>query len=246
MNFKIFGLILSLIILCSCGFGITEWRIDQLYKQKIEGTSNVIYYFNAWGGRDSNRSGFIILDSTKHFQVEVENILPIYHLSQIPNQNNIEGITHECYGTCGDPYYKSIPIFKPMKVNISSENGIKLTTRTYQYKGYSEHERGLERYVFEKFKETKDSLFFYNLNDVESMNGIHLDELKVKKGEIYLLSDKNDNIGKIIVDDVTLNSRTNSIEKIRHVTLTSKNKIRNKDFSERGIFREIKNKNRQD
>ncbi|RXM52690.1 MULTISPECIES: hypothetical protein [unclassified Chryseobacterium] len=245
MNFKIFGLISSLLILYSCGFGKTEWRIDQLYTQKIEGTSKVIYYFSAWGGLDSNPHGFIILDSTKQFQVEVESILPIYQLSQIPNKSNIEGITHECYGTCGDPYYNSIPIFKPMKVNISSENEIKLTTRTYQYKGYSEHDRALERYVFEKYKETKDSLFFYNLNDVESMNGIHLDELKVKKGETYLLFNKQDNIEKIIVDDVTLNLKTNSIEKIRHIALTPKNKIRNKEFSERGIFRELKNKNRQ-
>ncbi|ASK30650.1 hypothetical protein CEY12_11235 [Chryseobacterium sp. T16E-39] len=210
-----------------------------MYRQKIDGTSKVIYYFSAWGGRDSNPRGFIILDSTKQFQVEIENILPIYQLSQIPNKTNIEGITHDCYGTCGELYYNSKPVFRPMKVDISSENGFKLKTRIYQYKGYSEHNRGLERYVFEKFKETKDSLIFYNLDDVESMNGIHLDTLKVKKGSVYLLFNKKNNIKKINVDNVTLNFKTNSIEEIRHIALTPKNEIKNKELSERGIFREL-------
>lgn len=236
MNRRVFYISILLTFL-SCG--IDDWKIDSLYMQKIEGTSKVIYNFSAWGGLDSNPHGFIILDSTKTFKVDVKNILPMYELSNIPTANKIEGITHECYGTCGEPYYKSPPIYKPMKTETFENEDINITNRIYQYKGYSELERGLERYVFERFIETRDSLFFFNLDDVESMDGIHLDELRVKKGQIYLQFYPNKEVKKIIVDDVTLNPKTKSVEQIRHIHLTPKNKILNKQISERGVFREI-------
>jgi len=243
MKVKLFLTLLILFIFLGCSFFKTEWRIDQLYIQKIEGSSKVIYKFSAWGGLDSNPHGFIVLDSTDIFQVDVEKILPIYQLSDIPNKSYIEGITHDCYGTCGDPYYESTPIFKPMSLEKIKVEDIELTNRIYQYKGYSEHDRGLGTYVFEKFKETKDSLFFYNLDDVESMDGQHLDELKVRKGEIYIQLTKNKEIERIIADEVRLNSGTKAIEEIRHVFLTPKNKIRNEELSDRGIFREMKTPN---
>ena len=239
MKLKLFIIFSIFLIFYGCGFGKTEWQIDELYMQKIEGTSKVIYKFSAWGGRDSNARGFMILDSAEAFEVDYQHILPFYQLSEIPDRNGIEGIAHDCYGTCGDPYYNSVPIFKPMKTEQTKINDIKLTNRIYQYKGYSEHTKGLEKYVFEKFRETKDSLFFYNLNDVESMNGKHLDQLKVKKGEIYIVFKKNNEIKKIIVNEVKLHSKTESIEEIRDIFLTPKNKIFNNEISERGIFREV-------
>lgn len=238
MKIKLFSIIPIFLTFYSCGFGKPEWKIDQLYVQKIEGTSKVIYNFSAWGGLDSNPHGFIILDSSKTFKVEVEKILPFYNLSNIPTKSDIEGVSHECYGTCGEPYYKSIPIFKPMKTENTKEGDINLKNRIYQYRGYSEHDNGLQRYVFEKFQETKDSLFFYNLDDIESINGLHLNELKVKKGEVYLQLNKDKNIIKVIVDEVTLHPKTRSIEQIRHVYLTPKHKISNYEISERGIFRQ--------
>lgn len=72
------------------------------------------------------------------------------------------------------------------------------------------------------------------------MDGIHLDELKVKKGEVYLISNNKNEIEKIMVDDVTLDSKTNSIEQIRHINLTPKNKLKDSEISERGIFRKVK------
>lgn len=93
-------------LLYGCGFGRNEWIIDSLFVQKIEGSSKVIYNFSAWGGRDSNPHGFIILDSTETFKVDVKNILPIHNLSAIPNKGIIEGASHECLGTCGDELQK--------------------------------------------------------------------------------------------------------------------------------------------
>ena len=232
--------VLSIFLLYSCGFGTTEWTIDKLYVQKIEGTSKVIYNFSAWGGRDSNPHGFIILDSSKTFKVEVEKILPLYKLSNIPTKFNIEGVSHDCYGTCGASYNTSTPIFKPMKTEPSDEDGIKVTNRIYQYLGYSERENGLERYVFEKFEETKDSLFFFKLEDVESMDGIKLNELRVKKGGIFLHQNEKGEIQKIIVEEAILDSKTKEFLDGRNITLTPKNRTLDKEFTSRGIFREVK------
>lgn len=239
MRFKFFSIPIILFLLYGCGFGKNDWTIDKLYVQKIEGSSKLIYNFSAWGGFDSNPHGFIILDSAETFKVKVENILPIYKLSEIPNKDNIEGVTHECYGTCGEPYYKAATIFKPMKVDVKNEKGISLTTRIYQYKGYSESSIS-GRYQFDKLKETKDSLFFYNLNDIESVEKYHLDELKIKKGEIYLNVNHKNEIIKIIASDVQLKPLNKSIEKISDYTLTPKYIMKNNELSQRGIFRDVK------
>lgn len=239
MKARLFSILFMMFLLFGCSFGKNDWTITSLFVQKIEGSSNVIYKFSAWGGRDSNPHGFIILDSTETFKVEVENILPIYQLSEIPNKKSIEGITHDCYGTCGEPYYKSSPIYKPMKINITNEKDINLTTRIYQYKGYSESSNS-GRFQFDKFTKTKDSLYFYNLNDIESMEEYHLDELKIKKGEIFLYLNNKNEVDKIIANTVKLNPQTKSLVKISSFTLTPKYTLKNNDLSQRGIFRELK------
>ena len=225
----------------SCVFEkIGQWDITKLYAQKIEGTSKILYKYDAWGGRDTNANGFIILDSTETFKIDLNKELPFYLLSDIPNKSKIEGITHECYNSCGEDYYRSRPLYKPMKIDKSQSNNISVECIIYQYRGYSEKQGGLERYVFEKFIETKDSLFFYNLNDVESMNGIHLNELKVKKGEVYLQQDKKGEIKKITIEQVSLNPKTKEFIDGRTCYLTPKHKTLINEFSERGIFREVK------
>jgi len=239
---KIRFFIISILILSaySCIKGLTEWTVDELYFQKIEGTSKVLYKYDAWGGRDSNANGFIILDSTDNFKVDLSKELPFYILSEIPNSSRIEGITHDCYGSCGESYYRTNPIFRPMKTENRVNDGINVITQIYQYRGYSEKEHALERYVFERFSETSDSLFFYNLNDVESLCGIHLDELKVKKGEVYLTENEKNQIVKIIISEASLNLKNKNLEQIRTVFLTPKYEINDSQFSERGIFRQVK------
>ena len=240
MNKKEQIIILLIILLSQVSCKIGEWDVTELYGQKIEGTSKILYKYDAWGGRDSNANGFIVLDSTSKFKVDLQNDLPFYCISEIPNKKNIEGVTHECYNSCDEQYYKTQPIFAVQKTNKSESNGINILTRIFQYRGFSEKERGLERYVFEKFVETKDSLFFYNLNDIESVDGIHLEELKIKKGEIYLQQNEKKEIKKIIAKEVKLNLKSKAIERLRIVYLTPKNKVINTEFSERGIFRELK------
>ena len=243
MKIKTYTIVFLMLLIClySCGFEkLGQWDISELYAQKIEGTSKILYKYDAWGGRDSNANGFVILDSTEIFKIDLKKELPFYKLSDIPNKNKIEGITHECYNSCGEDYYKSKPNYKPMKIDKFQSNNINIENIIYQYRGYSEKDGGLERYVFEKFIETKDSLFFYNLDDVESMDGIHLDELRVKKGEVYLQQNENKEIQKIIVEQISLNPITKEFIDGRTCFLTPKNKTFANEFSQRGIFRKIK------
>ncbi|MDQ1161313.1 hypothetical protein QE422_001681 [Chryseobacterium sp. SORGH_AS 447] len=226
-----------------CNSSLGKWNVDELFAQQIEGSSKLLYKYNAWGGRDSNANGFVILDSTKEFKIDLSEELPFYYLSDIPKNFKISGITHDCYNSCGENYYKTNPIFKVMKTENMISNEINITTRIFQYRGYSEKDYSLERYVFEKFKETKDSLFFFNLNDVESENGIHLNELKLRKGEVYLQESDKRLINKIIINEVKLSSKNNNIEYIRTVHLTPKYQTKSSEFSKRGIFKPVKIKN---
>ena len=155
MKDKIMILFISVILLSGCGFEkLAEWDISELYAQKIEGTSKILYKYDAWGGRDSHVSGFIILDSTQTFKIDLKNTLPFYNLSAIPNRSKIEGIKHECYNSCGEEYHNATPIFSPIKIENSDSEGIGLITKIYQNRGLSERDRGLRGdFIFEKFTE---------------------------------------------------------------------------------------------
>ncbi|SEH65537.1 hypothetical protein SAMN02927937_00709 [Paenimyroides aquimaris] len=231
-----------ILTLYSCGFDkFGEWDISEVYAQKIEGTSKILYKYDAWGGRDSNANGFIILDSTETFKIDLNNALPFYNLSEIPNKSKIEGIKHECYNSCSEEYYKTEPIFSPMKIDNFQFKGINIKNIVYQYRGISERNRGLRGdFVFEKFVETKDSIYFFNLKEEKYVDNKHLDELKLKKGEVYLSENEAGEITKIVINQITLNPRNKDIIEVSTYFLTSKNKIKSSDFSDRGIFKEIK------
>lgn len=232
---------MSAIFINSCGLEkLIEWDISELYAQKIEGTSKILYKYDAWGGRDSHVSGFIILDSTDTFKIDLKNTLPFYNLSAIPTRTKIEGIKHECYNSCAEEYGKAIPIFSPMKIDNSEFEGIAVETKTYQYKGFSEKERGLRGdFIFEKFIETRDSIYFFNLNEVKYVDNKHLDELKLKKGEVYITKNENDEIISIVINELTLNPDTNEIIEAGTYFLSPENKISISAFSDRGIFKQV-------
>lgn len=242
MKSKLLIYLLTSVIFTSCGFEkFGEWDISEVYAQKIEGTSKIIYKYNVWGGRDSHKFGFIIIDSTKTFKVDLDKTLPFSKLAEIPSENKIIGIMHECENDCVEEYYKTEPIFHPKRVeNLNSEE-INIKNIIYQYRGLGEKDKGLRGdFVFEKFTETKDSIIFYNLNDVKSVHKIHLDELKLKKGEVYLSENETGEIAKIVINQTTLNPLNNEIIETLTYFLTPNNKIKSSDFTDRGIFKEVK------
>ncbi len=238
-NLKIaFGLIFLTLIFQGCGFGLGEWDISELYALKIEGTSKVIYKYDAWGGRDSNANGYVVLDSTETFKVDIKKELPFYYLTDVPNKNQITGVSHKCDGTCGESYYKSNPVYEPIESQKLEKENIKIENIIYQYRGFSERSGGLERYHFESFKETKDSIFFYDLDDVESLNGKHLDSLKLKKKMVYIRENENSEIIKLVFEDLVIEN--NEIKSNKTYFITPKNKTKVESFSDYGIFKPIR------
>ena len=218
------------------GCGTREWETN-LYAQKIEGSSKILYKYNASGGRDTMVSGYIVLDSTETFEVDVTKNLPFLYLENIPSKNLIEGIN------CEDPDYgtsdrKLTELFTPLRVSNQTENDIEVITKTYQYEGFSSRRLGLGTFEFESFKETRDSLFFYNLNDIKSLEPQHLDSLKLKKSTIVIRQHKNLEIISIDIDDVVLSKGTNEILYSKTYFLTPKSKMKSNLFSNYGIFKE--------
>lgn len=223
-----------LALMNSCKF---SWDIGALYAQKIENSSKVIYKFDAFGRRDSHQYGFIIYDENEKFEVDIKKKLPFYELSEIPNQLKIEGISNEHPDLEND---NAKPIFKPMKIQKTNEEGIEIENKIYQYNGYSERNKAYRTFEFENFKETSDSLIFYNLNDKKSIDETHWDKLKIRKGEVYLLLNDFNYVQSIQISGAYINPKTNELDSVVHYHLTPKEPMKSISFSERGIFRSIK------
>ena len=227
-------LFISLFVLHSCGMG--EWETN-LYAQKIEGTSKILYKYDASGGRDTMVSGYIILDSTETFEVDISENLPFSYLENIPSKKNIQGVD------CEEPDYENIDrkvkeIFTPLKIINEAENGIEISTKIYQYEGFSKRSFGLGTFEFENFKETRDSIIFYNLNDVKSMEPQHLDFLKLKKKNIVIRQNKNLEIISIDIEDLILSKSTNEIISRKTYFLTPKTKMKSNLITDYGVFKE--------
>lgn len=222
-----------LVLMKSCK---SSWDIGTLYVQKIENSSKVIYKFDAFGGRDSHQYGFMIYDENEKFEVNIEKKLPFYNLSEIPNHLGIKGVSNQ-YSDVND---NRKPIFKPMKIQKTNEDGIEIENKIYQYNGYSERNKAYRTFEFENFKETSDSLIFYNLNDRESIAETHWDKLKIRKGEVYLLLNDFNYVQSIQISGAYINPKTNELDSVVHYHLTPKEPVKSISFSERGIFRSVK------
>lgn len=218
----------------SCGK--VEWDTN-LYVQKIEGTSKILYKYNASGGRDTMVNGYILLDSTETFEVDISKNLPFSYLENIPSKKQINGIDIE------EPNYenvdkKTINVYIPLKTFNKKENGIDVQTKIFQYEGYSNRSFGLGTFEFENFKETRDSIIFYKLNDIKSLEPQQLDSLKLEKKNIIVRQNKNYDIISIDIEDLKLSKSTNEIIYVKTYFLTPKKKMKSKLISDYGVFKE--------
>ena len=230
-------LLLSFPFLYSCGYG--EWETT-LYAQKIEGTSKVLYKYDASGGRDSMVSGYLILDSTEIFEVDLPKNLPFSYLVEIPNKEYILGVDFE------EPDYENLDnnqkkIFTPIKNLNTGEQNIEIKTKIYQYSGFMSRNGGYDEYEFESFKETRDSLFFYNLEDVKSLKPKQLENLKFKKRNVVIMQYANKEVIAIRIEDLILSNNNELISNITY-SLIPKKKLNSNQFTAYGVFKEIAKK----
>ncbi|MFH6968595.1 hypothetical protein [Flavobacterium sp. FlaQc-28] len=230
--FKSFLFITVLFLNMSCDF---SWKISELFVQKIENSSKVIYKYDAWGGRDSYKFGYAILDSTDVFDINNIESIPFQYFESIPTKQNISGVIPE------EPDDQITPnkIFIPLKIKDSEEKGIKIRAKIFQNEGFSLRNQGYKQYQFETFKESRDSIFFYNLNDIKSLEPEHLDILKFKKTNIFIRTKASNIVSTILIEDLKLSQKNEIISNIRY-DLTPKNKTKISSFSNIGIFKQVK------
>lgn len=228
---------LWLLIICSgCLPGMGEWNIT-LYEQKIEGTSKAIYQYDAWGGRDSHESGYAVLDTNEVFTIAKIKKIRMYQLAEIPTKNGIhivdlESVTYE-------EEKKLKAIFTPVKTTEFISEGIAIKSTHYQGKGFKEKSYGFYRYEFERFEETRDSLFFYNLEDIMSMKKSQMDSLRIKKGNVIIHQTQDNTLTKLVIEHLVLSTDgKSSIVSNKRYRLTPKTKTKSDQFSDYGIFKE--------
>lgn len=228
IKFTFYTFLLFTIVSCK-----PSWDLSELYVQKIENTSKVIYKYDAWGGRDSEKAGIVILDSTEIFDINEVEPLPFSILERVPTKESIIGIKSDNFD-----YTKTTnEIHKPIKVIESNQYEFKIKTKIFQYNGYANRSRGLGTYVFEKFTETHDSIFFYNLDDVESLKPEHLIILKFKKTNITIKKTKQNKVLQINIEDLKLSKNDEILSNITYF-LKPKTEININTFSNVGIFKE--------
>ena len=207
-----------------------EWDIT-LYEQKIEGTSKAIYKYDAWGGRDSNVNGYAILDTSETFTIQRISKLPITQLNGIPNKNFINAI--------GTENSKETSDFFPIETEKIKSEGINIEIKNYKSNSLRKKSQGLWRYNFARFKETRDSLFFYDLDYNTSKNEYHLDSLRIRKGNIIIRQKEDKEVIELVIQDLILSKeRKDSIVSNKPYFLKPKIQIKSDQFSDYGIFKE--------
>lgn len=231
---KIHFVISSLTSICiSC----SDWEVSELYALKIEGSSKILYKYDAWGGRDSHLYGFTLLDSIEKFNINSVVELPFSYLQAIPNAKEIKGIADDQSGYTETIQTKHTPI----KIDTKEIKGIKINTSIYQYKGYTDRLGGLETYIFGSFKETRDSLSFYNLDDTESVSHTHLDSLKIQKTNIFIGRTKQNKITRLIINDLKISEKGEFISNTTYF-LKPKFQLTLNNFSNIGIFKPVESR----
>ena len=176
-------------------------------------------------------SGIKILKSENGFsQGDVISGEKLSYLIEIPNNKNIKGV-----------YRLDNPSLKDKK-EISPKM-IKINIKGYRdFKGkYKRNPHG--HYEFESFKETRDSLIFYSNNSV-FVNGIDFERISVPKGNVYLMSSKDNTKVTRITAETVIFMREEKTGETKFYTewkvFDPINEINLNEFSDYGIYKPVK------
>ena len=230
------------LLLTGC-FGFpTDWDVE-LWEQKIEGSNMSIYKFDAWGGRDSHVAGYKIKDSSKGFtQEDVLKSDGFSTLRGIPS-NDLIMVINTIRPENEEPN-SNVPVSNSQ----TKIEGISIDLETYRYNGTVSGNCTLKSYKFKTFEETRDSLIFYD-NDSQFVNGKNYKRISVPKGNVYLMTTKDNKYvvrivysDLLVFDDLTLSK---GIKICRHTKyFDTVDSVKVSDFTDYGIYKPVKqNKN---
>ncbi len=240
--------ILTFIIIISLTSCIdTNWSIE-LWRQKIENSNLSVYKYDAWGGRDTQLAGFKVLDSIAGFtQKDIYDNQGFSYLESIPNKDTITVISL----SSRTDNNKDV-ILTSLK-ETDYKNYI-LKFKSIEYNKYSSIKTVFENYRFKSFKETRDSLIFFN-NKSKFVNGKNHERISIPKGNIYLMtSPDNQTVVRITYDDVKIPTKETGHELQEKESTPNKliqstiyfdpiEEISITEFSNYGIYKPVKSIN---
>ena len=193
---KLAKIFLFAFLLSFWGCGDNNWDVT-LYQQKIKGSSKVLYDYDAWGGRDSHSYGIVLMDSTEKFKVNASQPLPISFFTDVPNKSLIRGIELE------KPSNKNSITLEPINRGKTKIGNIVVAIDYYEkYTGYSDAGCILNKYSFETFRETKDSIFFNGIEKIFGNNLPNQTTSGFRKGNIKLIADENGKLFRLEIKDL--------------------------------------------
>jgi len=225
----------------------TEWSIE-LWRQKIENSNLSVYKYDAWGGRDSHIAGYKILDSLERFQQEdvLENH-GFSFLKSIPNRDKINALS--LLRKTAD---NKIPVILK-SIEYQKFGSLTLKTTKYEINGVSSRKSSLRSYHFKSFKETRDSLIFLS-NDSQFVNGKNHERISIPKGNIYLMTSKdNKKVLRITYENIIIPDNNEGNELLEGEIGTRKvisqtiyfaptEDVNLSEFSDYGIYKPVKSK----
>lgn len=165
---------------------------ETLYQQRILDSKLLLVDYDVWYGRDGNTSGITILESLKKFNFRNIDRLPISFLNNI-SKDSINAIKL-VWSETSDKNYEKI------KTEIIETEGLKLEVDFYERHSVTKYCM-LNDYSFDSFLETKDSLYLYGLKRKYGNTYKDQSEIRVKKGNIKIISDSIGNVIRLEIKD---------------------------------------------
>lgn len=171
-----------------------SWDVT-LYSQKIKGSNKIIYKYDAWGGRDSHKFGFAILDSVDEFDMSEISYLPGSYFAETPTKDYIKLINIR---NLEKPTTPKNTILTPSKKHSKNIMGFKVDIIEYNETYGSSPITSLMEYEFDIVKEKDDSLTFEN---VTRKFGIELpSKVSFPKGNIVIDEDSTGTVHRISIE----------------------------------------------
>lgn len=217
---------------------------ETLFTQKIEGSDLLLVDYNVWYGRDGNTTGKTILKTTKDFDFREIDEIPFSYIENITNKN-INGVAFVR------------PETRDLKEKIRNKSMTieNIDVNTTFYNRYSSSGPCmLNKYKFNSFIETKDSLIFLGLDKIFGNAKTDSAKIGFKKGNIKIVSDSIGKLYRLEIEEMILVKKGNPLTDIsdfsnnenlataclRIYYMEPDSIIYENEFSEYGIFKEIK------
>ncbi|WP_426670445.1 hypothetical protein ACPPVU_04195 [Mucilaginibacter sp. McL0603] len=159
---KYIPFLILLLSLTAC-FNSSEDKPRLLYRQRIANSSYVIYEFTYPGSfvTSSDFSGLTVLDSNDVFSRNNIKPLPCYYFENKPTGKQLKMI--DITDGPNPSTAKDTLLVPEKKYSITNSGFIINVTEYKQTYGSAISTTGLMEYSFDGFKETKDSLVFYQV-----------------------------------------------------------------------------------